>query len=481
MEGHDQPAMSALWVGLHLLLRGEKGQAAGWLARAQRLLEREERDCVEHGYLLLPVVWQHILARDWEAGYITAARAAEISERFNEKDLTACARHLQGRIRIHQGHVSEGLALLDEMMLPVIAGELSPLVTGFIYWNAIDSCRRIYALDRVSEWTQAWARWRKVQRETVAFTDDCAMHRAEMLYLSGAWADAIEETRAFSQTAAAFYLRADMHRLRGELPEAEEAYRGASRLGGDPQPGLALLRTAQGRIDAASASIRRSLIATTDRLKRVRLLPAYIEIMLAAGANCEAREASRELEETARTFGTEVLSGMAASARGAVELAEGNAPAALRSLRYALHVWQKFRVPYMVARVRLLAALACSALEDSDGYELELAAARNSFETLGAAFDLARLDSLARRALADQRSGLTPRELQVLRLVAGGNTNKAIAAVLGVSEKTIDRHVSNIFVKLGVSSRAAATAFAYEHHLIGPTSGAEIEGIKAAG
>lgn len=468
----------AFWLGVRFLFRGETGRGNGWLARAQRLLEREERPCVEAGYLLLPVAEQQLGAGDCDGAYATTARATEIGERFDEPDLIACARHLQGRVLIRQGQVEAGLALLDEAMVAVTAGELSPLMTGLIYCSVIEACQQVYALSRAREWTFALAKWCEGQPEMVAFTGVCRVHRAEIMQLQGAWRDAIEEARRARERAAgvnqqalaaAFYQQAEVHRLRGEFAAAERAYRSASQCGAEPQPGLALLRLAQGRTEAALAAIRRALSAITDPLQRTRLLPASIEIMLAVGDTKEARGACRELEETAGRIDAGVLGAMVAHACGAVDLAEGDARAALGSLRRAVAVWQRIDAPYLVARVRLLAGLACRALGDEEGARLELDAARALFERLGAAPDLARLVSLTRDALPDQRHGLTPRELQVLRLVAAGKTNKAIAAELCLSEKTVERHVSNIFTKLDVASRAAATAFAYEHELIGPT------------
>ena len=265
-----------------------------------------------------------------------------------------------------------------------------------------------------------------------------------------------------------------MHRLRGEFAAAEEAYRSASQWGLEPQPGLALLRLAQGRTDAAAAAIRRAVGATADRLQRTKLLPAHIEIMLAAGDVQEARGACHELEEIAGTFDTGVLGAMAAYARGAVELAEGNPHAALGSLRCAFEVWQQVEAPYAAARVRVLIGLACRALGDDDGGGLELDAARAVFEQLGAAPDLARIDALIQGAPSAHRHGLTRRELQVLRLVAAGKTNKAIAAELCLSEKTIDRHVSNIFTKLDV-------AFARRGHRLRVRARAHLIRRKPAG
>lgn len=461
-------ARCAFWVGLNLLLRGERGRATGWLARTQRLLEG--RDCVEQGYLLLPAAEQRLAERDSEVAYTTASDAASVGERFGDADLTACARHLQGRALVQRGEVQAGLALLDEAMVAVTAGELSPIVTGLIYCSVIDTCRQAYAVGRAREWTTALARWCERQPEMVAFTAACLVHRAEILQLSGAWPDAVEEARRACARerppAGAFYRQAEVHRLRGEFAAAEKAYQETSRVGGEPQPGLSLLWLAQGRTDAADAAIRRVVSATTDRLQRARLLPAYIEILLAAGDIEEARGACRELEEIATGFETGALAAIAAHARGAIELAEGDARAALASLRRAWQSWQEVGAPYEAARVRVLTGLACRAVGDDEGGRLELDAARSVFEDLGAAPDIARVDSLTRRAPPARPQGLTPRELQVLRLIATGKTNKAIATQLSLSRKTVDRHVSNIFTKLDVPSRAAATAYAYEHKLI---------------
>ena len=466
----------AFWVGVNLALRGEIGRATGWFGRAQRLVEREERDCVEQGYLLVPVMLQYEATGDWGAAYATAADAAEIGERFGEADLLALAVHEQGHALVKQGRVEEGLGLLDEAMVAVTAGELSPIVTGLIYCSVIEGCQEVYALSRAQEWTAALTQWCEHQPDMVAFTGRCLVHRAEIMQLHGAWREALEEARRAHQrcaqvknqaaTAQAFYQQAEVYRLQGELAAAEEAYRGASRCGREPQPGLALLRLAQGKNDAAAAAMRRVVGETTEPLKRARLLPAYVEIMLTVGDAQEARSACRELKEISARYESGMLGAMVAHAEGAVDLAEGDARAALVALRHAWQVWQELEVPYEVARVRVLLGLACRAIGDDDTATLELEAARGVFAQLGAAPDLARVDSLTQGAPSIDTHGLTPRELQVLRLVAAGETNKTIAAELVLSERTVDRHVSNIFTKLGVSSRAAATAFAYNHQLI---------------
>ena len=469
-------ARCAIWAGFGLLDMGEPAQAMGWFGRAGRVLDRAGQDCAKRGYLLIPDVLQR-LDGDAEAAYRAAAAIAEIGERCADADLVAFALLAQGRARVKQGRVPEGMALLDEAMVAVVAGELaSPMFTGLIYCSVIDACREVYDLGRAREWTAALTRWCDAQSGLVNFTGQCLVHRAEIMQLRGEWLDSLEEARRacerFSRkalemaSATGHYQQAEVLRLLGEFASAEEAYRAANVWGWQPQPGLALLRLAQGRVDAAAAAIQRILGETTQRLERARLLPAYVEIMLAAGDSASARKASDELAELSDDYGSKVLVALGAQAWGAVELAEGTPSSALRALRRACQLWQEVEAPYEVARVQVLMGLACRALGDEDSAVLELAAARATFAQLGAVPDLARLDSLTRSPATEGSTGLTPRELEVLRLVAAGKSNRSIAADLVLSEKTVARHVSNILAKLGLPSRSAATAHAYQHGLL---------------
>ena len=465
----------AFWIGVTLASGGEMGRAGGWLGRAQRLLDRQGDDCVDSGYLLLPRVFEQQGSGDLEAAAATAAEAAAIGERFGDPDLFALAAHEQGHTLIRLGRLKEGLALLDESMVAVTAGELSPIASGIVYCGVILACQDAHELRRAQEWTFALTGWCERQPDLVAFTGRCLVHRAQIMQLRGAWSEAIEEARRAAErclraenpaaAGEACYQRGEIHRLLGDYRAAEEAYREASGHGWEPQPGLALMRLAQGKADAAEAAIRRVEAETSEPGKRAGLLPAFVEIMLAVDDLDAARAASGELEAIAQGQENGALGSMAAGARGAVELAEGDARAALVSLRSAGEIWQQLEAPYEVARARELVGLACRALGDEDTAALELEAASDAYAELGATADLARIGSLTAHGPGDTH-GLTERELEVLRYLAAGETNKAIAAELVLSERTVDRHVSNIFAKVGVSSRAAATAYAYEHQLI---------------
>ena len=465
-------ARSAFWAGMSLLFRGEAGPASGWLARAGRLVESV--DCAERGLLLLPVSEKRLRAGDYDGALEQARKGTEVGTRFEDPDLLACARHLEGRALVRRGDVEEGLSLLDETMVAVTSGELSPMVTGLIYCSVIEACREAWQIGRAREWTRALGQWCDLQPEMVAFTATCLVHRAQVLRLQGAWEDALDEARRACRRSerhhrrppgAALYEQGEIHRLRGELEEAEAAYRKASQLGREPQPGLALLRLAQGRVDAARTALRRVLDSTHHDLPRAELLAVWVDVLVTDGDLDEADRAASDLQAISRSFESVALDAMAEQARGTIILARGEAQEALAPLRRARSAWDRAEIPHASARVRCLIAHACRTLGDEDGCDLELEAARSIYEELGADPGLAEI--LGRtRSYRRRPHGLTPRELEVLREVATGRTTREIAADLHVSDRTIERHLSNIFTKLDVDTRTAATAWAYDHGLI---------------
>jgi ATP/maltotriose-dependent transcriptional regulator MalT len=468
-------ARAAFWIGMNLAVRDEIGPAGGWFGRVHRLVEREGRDCIERGLLLLPLALQQQGAGDYDEAFATLSGAVEVADAFRNADLFAAATYFQGMVRIKQGRGEEGLRLLDEAMVGVTAGEVSPFLTGVVYCGVIACCEEAFDARRAREWTNALSRWCEQQPQLVSFTGRCLAHRAGILQLHGAWAEALaeaqlarvrcEEAMNRPATGQALYQQGELLRLRGNFDEAERAYRDANGYGREPQPGLALLRLAQGDPEAASAGIRRALAETKTPLPRAALLPARAEIALARGEVEEARRASAELEQIAATAGSTLLGAMAAQVRGEVELAAGDAEAALVSARRAWQTWQELEAPYQSALTRVLVGQACEALGDRDAAALEFEAARAGFQALDAKPAIARLDSLTASG-SDDAYGLSPRELEVLRLVAAGSTNRQIAAALVVSEHTVARHLQNIFAKLGISSRTAAAAFAFERHLV---------------
>lgn len=479
-DAGDRPraARCAFWIGFHLLVGGKTGPSTGWLARGQRLLDQEGRETAEAGYLLLPFAEQHLRAGELERARAVAREAAGFGTRLGERDLIAAARHVEGRALLEMGRLEEGFTLLDEAMVAVTSGELSPMMTGLVYCSVIDCCQRVQELGRAREWTAALSRWCRDQRQMMIFTSTCLVHRAEILQLQGAWADALAEaSRACQQhteglhehpPGAGFYQQGEVLRLRGELDAAENAYRNASRAGAESQPGLALLWLARGRTRAAAAAIGRALAATVEPLERARLLPARVEILLAGRDHEGARAACAELTEVVARFPTGMMRATAAQAQGAVELAAGKVREALVLLRLAWKEWQALEIPYAAARMREALGVACRVLGDREGGRMELEAARAAYASLGARQDIARVDALLVHRTDAGPQGLTPREVQVLHLVAAGKTNKNVADALSLSVKTVERHVGNILMKLDVPSRAAATAWAYEHEVVRP-------------
>jgi ATP/maltotriose-dependent transcriptional regulator MalT len=468
--GDARRAGRAAWLLFYdYLYRGEEAVAGGWLRRARRHLAAEP-ECAERGYLAFSEAELALWDDRPDDAVALAERTIALGQRLASPDVLALGIETQGRAVLAMGRVVEGAGLLDEAMCSVVAGELQPLFAGWIYCHVISACWELADLRRAGEWTDAAMRWcEELSTATTPYQGLCRVHRVEIATLRGRWTEAeaearrtCEELMAYEPHLAgeAFYAAGELHRRRGDLQAAAASFARAHELGTEPQPGLALVQLARGRTAAAATALRVALAGqTANRLGRVRLLAAQAEVALAAGDLDTARAATGELESTAERYGSPALHAIAASARGVLRLAEDDVEGALASLRRALTVWQEIDAPYEAARVRVRLGDAFRRAGDQVGARLELQVARRTFERLGATGD-------ARPAPASLPGRLTAREAQVLRLVATGRSNRDIATELVVSEHTVARHLNNIFAKLGVSSRTAATAFAFERDLV---------------
>jgi DNA-binding CsgD family transcriptional regulator len=471
-----QAARTAYWIAFALLDARESARAAGWTARGRRVLDENPEDCVERGYLAVLQARQQMASGDIPGAEASLVVAEAIGERFADRDLTSLARQGRGRVLVATGRTAEGVALFDEVMVAVTAGEVTPIFAGVVYCSVISACFEMFDLRRAQEWTAALSDWCDATPGLVPYRGECRIHRAEIFRLRGQWAEALGEARqacdvlmAAKGTSAgsAAYSLAELHRLRGEVAEAERAYSLASEHGRSPYPGLALLRLAQGQGEAAHAAIERALAEPSRGQQRANVLAAAVEVLLTAGDVPAAQRAADELGALARGLETPWLVAVAAAADGSVHLAADRASAALAPLSRAAAIWRELNAPYEAARVAVLLGRACRALGDADGARLEWEASARTFRESGAAPALAEVEAfLDERAAPVGPGGLTAREIEVLRLIAHGKTNRAIAADLAISEKTVARHISNIFVKLDLTSRAAATAYAFTHGLM---------------
>jgi len=464
---------SAFWLAMVLLENAEPAVAGGWVARSQRLVEGLEEDVVERGYVAIHLFFQRLFAGELDEAAPLAEEVADYGRRFADRDLVAMGQCLRGRLMIYRGRVAEGLSLLDEAMAGVSAGGVAPAFAGGIYCALIEACQEISDFTRAEQWTSALGQWCDTQDGLVTFTGQCAVHRGQIMRLHGALDEALEEldraqrryVAAGSPPAAglAWAERGDILRIRGDLSAAEEAFDRALTFGHDPQPALSLLRLAQGRTSAAQAAVRRLLAEPRDPVHRVQLLPAAVEVLVAAGELDEAATVAVELTSLAEHLGSTAVRARAHHARGQVQLAQGAAATAVVELRTAARIWSELGAPYENARARALVGSALRDLGDPDSGSAELTVAHTTFARLGARPDE---HSTARLLDRSAPNGLTDREVEVLRLVASGSSNTEIAAALVLSEKTVARHLSNIFTKLDVRTRTAAAAFAFEHHLV---------------
>lgn len=423
LDGGNKPraAFAALKLSQWNQFKAAFAISSGWFVRAQRLLDGEPAT-VEHGYL----AWFRAQAAhsggDLDAALEYARQALELATRFGDRDLQAFALQDQGRILISKREVSQGLGLIDEAMVGAISGELGPFATGYIYCQTITVCTDLSDYRRAADWTEATSRW--CEREAIAgFPGICRVHRAEIIRLRGAWAEAekearqaVEELRHYGGriSSEGLYEIGEIRLRMGDLPAAEDAFRQAHEMGRSPHPGLALVWLTEGKIEAAAAAIRRAVAeATMDRLQRAKLLPAQVEIALAAGDLEAAADAVAELEATRQVYGSPVLEASASQARGALLLAQGEAGEACQALRHAWKLWREADLPYEAAQARLLLGRAYLADGEREAGELEVRAAQAGFERLGAGLDARRVTHLVEelKGAPDER----PAQAQVRR------------------------------------------------------------------
>ncbi|WP_309073179.1 LuxR C-terminal-related transcriptional regulator [Paenarthrobacter sp.] len=473
MGDTDSAARCASWLVMFLMDMGEQARGNGWLARAKHLLEGMAGPCAAEGYLLIPAALGLLRTGAPEMGQGLFARALELGASFHDQDLRALGQLGVGTSQVSLGHVEEGLQILDEVMVSVTAGEISPIPAGIIYCAVLGSCRLSHDVRRAHEWTAALERWCGERPDMVMFSGQCQAYRAELLILHGAWDEALAVARAAEgrvrkgdpdATFGSWYQQGEVFRLQGFVEEAAKAYATAAGTGFEPVPGIALLQLVQNKTAQAQATMRRAM-ADADSANRRRLLPAAVDVELAVGDVAAARLALDELAEPLNEASLPLELALGAHAAAQVLLAEGQPQAALRESRRAWRTWYSLEAPYQAARCRVLAGRACALLGDPDSADMEFEAAKAEFADLGATPAVAEVLELTGEKNKGS-SPLTSRELEVLRLVAGGHANRTIARELYLSEKTVARHVSNILSKLAVPSRAAATGYAFEHGLI---------------
>ena len=467
-------ARSAVWIAMYLMDAGEAARSGGWVARARRIVEAGGAAEAVGGLVLIPQGLGALYGGESTAAIEMFSRALALGERFDDHDTIALARMGLGQAMITLGDSDAGFTLFDEVMVAVTAGELSPVPSGIAYCEVIGTCQAAFDFGRAREWTIALDRWCSAQPDMVTFSGQCQVYRAALYRLHGGWQDAFDAaTSALARARrgdrdaffGAWYEQGEIQRLRGDADAAEESYRRASEAGYPPQPGLALLRLAQGRSRSAQSLLREAM-ANVDAVRRRRMLPALVEIELALHDVAAARQAVDELISTTPSAPKPMLQAVIAESAGAVLLAERAAPESLEQLRRAWALWHELDIPYEAARCRMLVAQALRALGDETSASMEFDAARTALAELGAATDLLRLDALARAISNTSFGPLTAREVEVVRLVAAGTTNRAIANELYLSEKTVAHHLSNVFTKLGLASRSALTAYAYQHGLV---------------
>lgn len=475
-ENVSQAIRCAFWIGMLLMIKGERSRGGGWFSRAQRLAEEHPCKGTENGLLLIPAGLKSLSTGSADIAYANFKKACEAGKGYNDPDLTTLSLLGQGQAMVQLENISKGMALLDEAMVATESADISPLVLGIVYCAVIETCLKVYDIRRAQEWTAVLSQWCESQPDMLPFRGQCLIRRSQIMHIHGEWSKAQEEmqracrilSKPPGEPAAgeAYYLLAETFRLRGDFQQAEECYIEANRWRRKPQPGLALLRLAQNEKELAVNGVQRALDETNTPLQRIKILPAYIDIMLGREKITEARSAVNELIAAAEKYDTTYIQAITAYCQGALLLKENKPAAAVKALCKSLNFWNELDAPYRAATTRLLLGIAYKDQRDQDTAMMELTAAQRIFKDLKALPDLKKVEALLEVRHEPDLHGLTSRELQVLLLVAGGKTNKTIADKLSISERTVERHLSNIFNKLQVNSRTEATAFAYKNHFL---------------
>ena len=471
--GDDARAAMAAWNLFHLHFDlDEKSVAGGWLGRAQRHAQLVPGQ-VEPGYVALAEADWAIYHSRLDEAVDHTQRAVDAGRQFIDRDLEAMGLAFQGRMLIAREDVTEGMRRLDDAMVATFSDALGPYAAGWVHCVLLSVCEQIGDVRRAAEWNDLAAQWCDEHAHSSWFPGVCRVHKCGVQSLRGEWdvaerealrAAAELEPFAAYMVADGLYLAGEIRLRRGDYAGAEEAFRRTHELGRNPQPGLSMIRLAQGDAAGAATSLSSALTSgATGPLHRARLLAAHVEAELRRGNVDAARRSADELDDIATANRAPLLRAMAAEARAAIVM-DSDAGAALRLLGEACTIYQELSCPYEVAQTRVRLGLAARALGDEETARLEFDAAQASFERLGAAPDNQRVQTLLRHDLP-QPFGLTAREVEVLGLVARGQSNREIATDLFISEHTVARHLSNIFRKIDVSSRSAAGSFAYEHKL----------------
>jgi DNA-binding CsgD family transcriptional regulator len=449
--------------------------AGAWLKRAQRHVDSVP-DAVERGYVALGDADWRLFHGEVEDALASARTATESGRRDRDGDLEALGLAAEGRVLAARGDVPAGLEKLDEAMVAVLGDELGAFATGRVYCLLLYTCQELADVRRAAEWTELAMGWCVERGHDSWYPGLCRLHQCEVSSLRGDWSaaerealKAADELKLYGDylVADGQYLVGEIRRRKGQYAAAADAFRRAHEHGRDPQPGLALLRLAEGHADEAAVALRVALggAAAKTPLRRGRLLGAQVQAELQLGQVDAAAAAAAELSQLAEGSRSPLLAAVAGLATGSVCLARGEPEKALPLLQDACAVCRELSCPYEMAETRVLVGVATRQLGDEGTAVLELEAATALFTRLGAAPDVARVEALL-GATAQTVGGLTSREVEVLRLVAYGRSNREIAGELVISEHTVARHISNIFRKLGVASRSAATTFAHDHNLV---------------